>query len=71
MRTQADCRRLAEDCMHLAQSTSTPQHRRTLLHVANTWLYLADQMGSARAGGVEDRSLHNGEQLAQAGCWRF
>jgi hypothetical protein len=71
MRTQADYRRLAEDCMHLAQSTSTPQHRCTLLHVANTWLYLADQVCSGQAGGVEDRGLRNGEQLAQAGCWRF
>jgi hypothetical protein len=35
--------------------------------MANTWLYLADQARS----GVEDSIKRNGEQLAQAGCWRF
>ena len=41
MKTQADYRKLAEDCVHLAQ-TAKDTHRVMLLNMAHTWLKLAD-----------------------------
>jgi hypothetical protein len=37
MKTQADYRKLAEDCVRLAQ-TATEVHRAMLLNMAHTWL---------------------------------
>jgi hypothetical protein len=42
MKTQADYRKLAEDCVHLAQ-TAKETHRVMLLNMAHTWLQLADR----------------------------
>jgi hypothetical protein len=42
MKTQADYRKLAEDCVRLAQ-TAKETHRAMLLNMANTWLQFADQ----------------------------
>jgi len=43
MKTQADYRKLAEDCVRLAQ-TAKETHRAMLLNMANTWLQFADQV---------------------------
>ena len=43
MKTQADYRKLAEDCVRLAQ-TAKETHRAMLLNMANTWLQFADQL---------------------------
>jgi hypothetical protein len=47
MKTQSDYRKLAEDCVQLAQ-TAKEAHRAMLLNMANTWLQLADQVASDR-----------------------
>jgi hypothetical protein len=45
MKTQSDYRKLAEDCVRLAQ-TATEIHRVMLLNLAHTWLQLADRAAS-------------------------
>jgi len=35
-------RRRAEECVQLAQTARTPQQRTMLLHIAETWLRLAE-----------------------------
>ena len=42
MRTQADYRKLAEDCVRLAQ-TAKETHRAMLLNMASTWLQFAER----------------------------
>jgi hypothetical protein len=64
MKTHADYRRLAEDCVRLARTASTPRQRSTLLNIAHTWLQLADRADGDQASGVEDRIMRNGERLA-------
>ena len=43
MSKQADFRLRAEECVRLAQTVRTPEERTMLLHIAETWLRLADQ----------------------------
>jgi hypothetical protein len=38
----ADFRKRAEECARLALTARTPQQRTMLLHIAETWLRLAD-----------------------------
>jgi hypothetical protein len=38
-----DFRRRAADCLRLAESAETPQHKTLLLEMAQKWLQLADQ----------------------------
>ena len=45
MRTQAEYRKLAEDCVRLAQ-TAREIHRAMLLNMASTWLQFADRVGN-------------------------
>jgi hypothetical protein len=45
MKTQSDYRKLAEDCVRLAQ-TATETHRAMLLNIARTWLQFADRAAS-------------------------
>ena len=40
---RADYRKRAEECVELAQAARTPQQRTMLLHIAETWLRLADE----------------------------
>jgi hypothetical protein len=42
MQRSADYRKRAEECVELAQSVRTPEQRIMLLHIAETWLRLAD-----------------------------
>jgi hypothetical protein len=37
-----DYRKRAEECVELAQTARTPQQRTMLLHIAETWLRLAE-----------------------------
>jgi hypothetical protein len=37
-----DYRKRAEECVELAQIVRTPEQRTMLLHIAETWLRLAD-----------------------------
>jgi hypothetical protein len=58
MKTQSDYRKLAEDCVHLAQ-TAKETHRAMLLNLASTWLQLAEQVAKDRqlmASGPDARS---------------
>jgi hypothetical protein len=64
MKTHADYRKLAEDCVRLARTASTPWRRSTLLNIAHTWLQLADRADGDQASGVEDRIMRNGERSA-------
>jgi hypothetical protein len=43
MKTQSDYRKLAEDCVRLAQ-TATEVHRPMLLNMAHIWLQFADRV---------------------------
>ena len=54
MKTRAEYRQLASDCMCLAQSASTPQERETLLSIADIWQQLAD--GAAGNQPVKPKS---------------
>jgi hypothetical protein len=40
-----DYRKRAEECVQLAQTVRSPQQRTMLLHIAETWLRLADDAG--------------------------
>lgn len=46
-----DYRKRAEECVQLAQTARTPQQRTMLLHIAETWLRLAED--SMSVTGVE------------------
>ena len=39
---EKDYRKRAEECVTLAQTVRTPEQRTMLLHIAETWLRLAD-----------------------------
>ena len=41
-KSSADYRKRAEECVELAQTARTQQQRTMLLHIAETWLRLAD-----------------------------
>ena len=41
-----DYRKRAEECVTLAQTVRTPEQRTMLLHIAETWLRLADDAAS-------------------------
>ena len=53
MSKQDEFRNRAEECVQLAQSVRTPEQRTMLLHIAETWLRLADD---ARHNGAADRN---------------
>ena len=40
--TMTDYRKRAEECIAIAQTARTPAQRTMLLHIAETWLRLAD-----------------------------
>jgi hypothetical protein len=42
MRTQSDYRKLAEDCVRLAQTAKDAHYRTMFLNMSDTWLILAD-----------------------------
>jgi hypothetical protein len=44
-----DYRKRAEECVELAQTARTPQQRTMLLHIAETWLRLAEGEVSSKA----------------------
>ena len=48
----ADYRKRAEECVELAQTVRTPEQRTMLLHIAETWLRLADDAGRNAANGA-------------------
>jgi hypothetical protein len=56
MRQTTDYRKRAEECVELAQSVRTPEQRTMLLHIAETWLRLADDAGRRQAD--EAKSLN-------------
>ena len=58
MKTQADYRKEAEDCVHLAQ-TATEVHRAMLLNMAHTWLQFADRAAHDHGSIVNDRAPRN------------
>ena len=41
-------RKRAEECVQLAQTARTPQQRTMLLHIAETWLRLAEDAVSVK-----------------------
>lgn len=45
MAQTTDYRKRAEECVQLAQSVRTPEQRTMLLHIAETWLRLAENAG--------------------------
>ena len=45
MARTTDYRKRAEECVQLAQSVRTTEQRTMLLHIAETWLRLADDAG--------------------------
>jgi hypothetical protein len=46
----SDYRKRAEECVELAQTARTPEQRTMLLHIAETWLRLADDAFRASFG---------------------
>jgi hypothetical protein len=53
MQTESDYRMRAEECVQLAQNVRIPEQRTMLLHIAETWLRLADD---AQRAGTGNRS---------------
>ncbi len=51
-----DYRKRAEECVQLAQIVRTPEQRTMLLHIAETWLRLADD--ASRRFAEEAKSLN-------------
>jgi len=49
MPSTTDYRKRAEECVQLAQTVRTPEQRTMLLHIAETWLRLADDNKSRMA----------------------
>ena len=47
-----DYRKRAEECVQLAQTVRTPEQRTMLLHIAETWLRLADERWPRRDARV-------------------
>jgi hypothetical protein len=41
MSTSAECRKYAQECVELAQTSTNERHRRLLLEMAEKWLRLA------------------------------
>jgi hypothetical protein len=58
MRTQADYRKLAEDCVRLAQ-TAKETHRVMLLKMAGTWLQFAERAARDRDWIVNDQAVRS------------
>jgi hypothetical protein len=50
MQKESDYRMRAEECVQLAQNVRIPEQRTMLLHIAETWLRLADDAQRAGAG---------------------
>ncbi len=48
MARTTDYRKRAEECVQLAQTVRTPEQRTMLLHIAETWLRLADDNAGPR-----------------------
>ena len=48
MAQTTDYRKRAEECVQLGQSVRTPEQRTMLLHIAETWLRLAENASRAR-----------------------
>ena len=51
-----DYRKRAEECVQLAQIVRTPEQRTMLLHIAETWLRLADE--ASRRFAEQAKSLN-------------
>jgi hypothetical protein len=58
MKTQADYRKLAEDCVSLAQ-TATEAHRAMLLNMAHAWLHFADRAARDHEWIVNDHAARS------------
>jgi hypothetical protein len=56
MKTQANYRELAEDCVRLAQ-TAKEAHRAMLLNMANAWLQLAGRAANDEQWMVVDHDM--------------
>ena len=54
MRASNEYRRLAGECMRIAETMSDPRGRATLMHMAGVWLELAQQ---AESGKREKQAL--------------
>ena len=50
MARTTDYQKRAEECVQLAQTVRTPEQRTMLLHIAETWLRLADENQRVHSG---------------------
>jgi hypothetical protein len=57
MSKPAEYRKRAEECVQLAQGVRTPEQRTMLLHIAETWLRLADDAAAAATHGANGTAL--------------
>jgi hypothetical protein len=55
MSKETEFRSRAEECVQLAQTVRTPEQRTMLLHIAETWLRLADD--AKRNSGVSPSAV--------------
>ena len=53
----AGFRKRARECVELAQIARTPEQRTMLLHIAETWLRLADDSGARSEEGQNGASM--------------
>ncbi len=67
MSTAEEYRRVAWDCLKLAEATSNPKTGASLLNLANYWVRRADEC-AARAQSINDPE-HRADMLRFAGMW--
>ena len=58
MRQAAEYRKRAEECVEIAQTVRSPAQRTMLLHIAETWLRLADDADGSSAFGTATQSAN-------------
>jgi hypothetical protein len=54
MRSQLDFRLLAENCLHIAEETTSERHRDMLISMAEAWYILAEYQAWIEASGECD-----------------
>ena len=57
-----ECRQHALNCVQLAKTAATPEHRNRFAHLARTWIRLAEELERIQAVLAEDEDEQELEQ---------
>jgi hypothetical protein len=64
MSTPQEYRAFAEQCVSIAENSSSPEMRKTLLQMAETWLRLAESTLATEIAGYRQNNLPS-QQIAE------